>query len=435
MSKGIDSVLRAGVRVAFAVTVYLGPTRHLPAQITQDAYVEVGLNQTQGTIQIVDTAKQQVAGLRFVKGTPVAFSVSPNSLLLYYTSSFDNFAGVLDLVSGNVLTIPVGSFPACVTLTPDGLYAYVANEGGNTLSVIDTATQSVVNNMVVGNDPAAIAFSPDGLTAYVTNIGDRTLAVVDVAEQAVVKTYNMLENPYGVVVTPDGRFVYVTIFTAGSVTVVDTVKQAVVKSIPNVGGGIGIAATPDGRHVLVTNELGGTLAVIDTVNQAIAKIIPVGKFPTGVAVTSDGRYAYVTNTDVSTIYGSVTVIDMIRQAVVNKITIGSGPVAIGNFIGPNIINGTLSISSENDLTELGFGSFVDLQGGTLQPKTPINSARSLVFLKPGGTIETNNGSDAVFSGAVLGPGVLTKTGAGMLTLIGTNTCAGGTNVNGGTSRG
>jgi fibronectin-binding autotransporter adhesin len=96
------------------------------------------------------------------------------------------------------------------------------------------------------------------------------------------------------------------------------------------------------------------------------------------------------------------------------------------------INGTLSISSENDLTELGFGPFVDLQGGTLQPKTPINSARSLVFLTPGGTIETNNGSGAPFSGAVLGPGALTKTGAGMLTLTGTNTCAGGTNINGGT---
>ena len=60
------------------------------------------------------------------------------------------------------------------------------------------------------------------------------------------------------------------------------------------------------------------------------------------------------------------------------------------------------------------------------------SARSLVFLKPGGTIETNNGSDASFSGAVLGPGALTETGAGMLTLTGTNTCAGGTNINGGT---
>jgi DNA-binding beta-propeller fold protein YncE len=115
-------------RVAFAVTIYLGATRDLSAQITQDAYVDTGVNQAQGTLQIIDTAKQQVAGLQFVKGAPVAFWVSPHGLLLYYTSSFDNFAGVLDLVSGNVLTIPAGPFPAGITVSPNGLYAYVAAE-------------------------------------------------------------------------------------------------------------------------------------------------------------------------------------------------------------------------------------------------------------------------------------------------------------------
>jgi hypothetical protein len=43
MSKGIDSVLRASVRVAFAVTIYLGAARDLSAQITQDTYVETGV--------------------------------------------------------------------------------------------------------------------------------------------------------------------------------------------------------------------------------------------------------------------------------------------------------------------------------------------------------------------------------------------------------
>ena len=58
-----------------------------------------------------------------------------------------------------VATIPVGQFPDGVAITPDGTRAYVATELG-TVSVIDTATNTVVATIPIGGEPLGIAITP-----------------------------------------------------------------------------------------------------------------------------------------------------------------------------------------------------------------------------------------------------------------------------------
>ena len=47
--------------------------------------------------------------------------------------------------------------------------SYVANGGSNTVSVIDTATKTVVATVGVGSVPDGIAVTPDGTHVYVAN--------------------------------------------------------------------------------------------------------------------------------------------------------------------------------------------------------------------------------------------------------------------------
>src|SRR6266566_730045 len=54
--------------------------------------------------------------------------------------------------------------------------AYVANEP-DTVSVIDTSTNTVVATIPVGIIPEAIAITPDGTRAYVANAGSNTVSV------------------------------------------------------------------------------------------------------------------------------------------------------------------------------------------------------------------------------------------------------------------
>ena len=49
--------------------------------------------------------------------------------------------------------LTVGTIPAGVAVTPDGTHAYVTNDGSNTVSVIDTATNTVGDDVTVGSLP------------------------------------------------------------------------------------------------------------------------------------------------------------------------------------------------------------------------------------------------------------------------------------------
>ncbi len=71
------------------------------------------------------------------------------------------------------------SGPTGVAVLPDGTRAFVSNEGSGSVSVIDTADDSVVDSITVGDFPNRVAVSPDGSRAYVTKlfrwlgVGDR----------------------------------------------------------------------------------------------------------------------------------------------------------------------------------------------------------------------------------------------------------------------
>ena len=56
-----------------------------------------------------------------------------------------------------------------------------------TVSVIDATTNTVVPlSIPVGSFPFALAITPDGTRAYVTNVGDATVSVIDTTSNTVV---------------------------------------------------------------------------------------------------------------------------------------------------------------------------------------------------------------------------------------------------------
>ena len=65
--------------------------------------------------------------------------------------------------SGGEATVPVGRYPNGVAITPNGKFAYVANQRSNTVSVIDTANNTVVHtNRRGGMSPKAWPSPPMG---------------------------------------------------------------------------------------------------------------------------------------------------------------------------------------------------------------------------------------------------------------------------------
>ena len=66
--------------------------------------------------------------------------------------------------------------------------AYISNQGSNSVSVINTATNAVVATVGVGTNPSGVAVTPDGTRAYVANTGSNSVSVINTATNAVVAT-------------------------------------------------------------------------------------------------------------------------------------------------------------------------------------------------------------------------------------------------------
>jgi YVTN family beta-propeller protein len=89
-----------------------------------------------------------------------------------------------------------------VAITPDGTRAYVANVEDNTVSVIDTATNTVVVTIPGIGTPRGVAITPDGTRAYVTNLHNNTVSVIDTATNTVMTTISVGLLPSGLAITP-----------------------------------------------------------------------------------------------------------------------------------------------------------------------------------------------------------------------------------------
>ncbi|MGH7971919.1 MAG: YncE family protein, partial [Limisphaerales bacterium] len=94
---------------------------------------------------------------------------------------------VIDLNSGKpVAEVMTGLHSSALLVTPDGRYVCVANANSDTISVISTSTDKVVETLPIGwrpqdlfgASPDALAMDPSGKTLYVCNATQNAVAVV-----------------------------------------------------------------------------------------------------------------------------------------------------------------------------------------------------------------------------------------------------------------
>jgi YVTN family beta-propeller protein len=99
-------------------------------------------------------------------------AITPDGAHAYVANQGDGTVSVIDIARNKVVaTIRVGAGPVGVNITSDGTHpsehdgrrhqslAYVTNLVDNTVSVIDTARNKVVATIPVGAEPFAVAFA------------------------------------------------------------------------------------------------------------------------------------------------------------------------------------------------------------------------------------------------------------------------------------
>ena len=144
--------------------------------------------------------------------TPVGIAVNSAGTRVYVANRGSGTVSTIDAATNKVIgTTAVGSLPQQVALSTDGTRLYVTNAGNGTVSVVNTSTFANVATVPVGPSPNGVALSRDGSLAYVVN-GNNTMSVIDTATNTkVTGTLSAETGALGqVAVTPDGNKLYIS---------------------------------------------------------------------------------------------------------------------------------------------------------------------------------------------------------------------------------
>jgi PQQ-dependent catabolism-associated beta-propeller protein len=192
--------------------------------------------------------------------------------------------------------------------------AYVSNEDGQSVSVLDTARGEVIATIEVGKRPRGMKLNKDGTRLYVAVSGlpkcpptvpdeecaklERDLAadgiaVVDTRTNKVLKLLKAGSDPEQFDLSADGKRMFVANEDVATTSVVDIESGKVLERIAVGQEPEGVVVSPNGKWVLVTNESDNAVSIIDTATLKILKSVQVGKRPRDAAFTPDSSAAYV----------------------------------------------------------------------------------------------------------------------------------------------
>ena len=286
-------------------------------------------NKLLGVIRLGDPSPASLSPLYTGQLLVHGMGFSPDRTTLAVVSVGSNSVSFIDTQSNSVKGVAyVGRSPHEAFFTPDGSEVWVTVRGENYVDVLDASTFREKLRITVPNGPGMTIFSPDGKYGYVCSSFTPQTVVVDVASHAIVGRVTQ-ESPFcpNIAATPDGSQVWFTLKDTGRTQVFDGRPPfAPLKTIET---------GPLTNHVNIVHNVNGTFAyvtvgglnevkVFRTSDFSQVAVIPVGNLPHGIWPSGDGTRVYVglENDD------RLVAIDTLSNRVIATIPIGQAPQAV-----------------------------------------------------------------------------------------------------------
>lgn len=254
---------------------------------------------------------------------------SPDHKSIAVVSIGSNSVTLIDTATNSVKrTAYLGRSPHEAFFTPDGSEIWVTVRGEDYIAVLDGNTLEEKTRITVPGGPGMQIFSPDGKYSYVCSSFHPETVVISVSDRQIVGRVKQ-DSPFcpNIAATPDGTQVWMTLKDTGRVMVFDARPPfSILKSIQTgpITNHVNFAFNRLGRFAYVS--VGGKNEVkvfrIDDFEQIAT--IEVGQLPHGVWPSGDGTRVYIglENDD------ALVAIDALTNTVIASSPVGQAPQAI-----------------------------------------------------------------------------------------------------------
>ena len=337
------------IGLLFFVVLFSSPTlgQHY-AYISNAGVFMDGMNDD---LSIIDLGSNTVIATIPVGDGPQGVAINPAGTAVYVANTTSNEFTVIDAITHTATTLPAGPAPIGVAVHPNGEHIYLANadfpEGVmSTVSVIDRATNTIIDEIFCGKGSIAVAVHPNGKVAYVANASEGTIVVFDTDTHEVIDTIVLEaagENepcvPVPLTIHPEGTYVYAANRIGPTLWAINTAThETTARAFGHQH--VGIAVNPAGTVLYLPDFYDedpnlpphGTMDVIDAETLDLITTIDGLNLPLDVSVHPDGTRLYITNTGNDT----VSVIDAATYSLIETIDVGSQPNAYGECVGPGV---------------------------------------------------------------------------------------------------
>ena len=192
--------------------------------ISADGKTLVVSNEDVKTASLIDTASGKVQRIVPITGEPEGVGIAPDGKRVWLTCETSGDIFCIDLTTFKVLGhVQVGQRPRSVAFVQNGKYAVVPSESAGKLYVIDTTKIALVKTITLppGSRPMRLRVSPDGSKLYASTGRGGTVAIVETTSFNVVGSVKVGTRPWGIILSPDGKYLFSANGPSNDVSVVD----------------------------------------------------------------------------------------------------------------------------------------------------------------------------------------------------------------------
>src|SRR5437868_2449545 len=184
-------------------------------------------------------------------------------------------------------SLALAFFSVPATADAELVRIYVTNSAGDSVHVVDPATNKVVQEFKGPEAMHGIAFAPDGSRVYVSNEHERTLDVFNRDDGKLIKQVKLSERPNNIAVANDGRIAVGIARGHGALDIVDPNTLELRATIPVNGRLHNVYVTRDSKYVITGSIPNKIITVIDLDKEQVAWEIKLDKGIRPMAIDSN----------------------------------------------------------------------------------------------------------------------------------------------------